>query len=212
MAVINDPNTATSIAKVDANGNQYTAGLPAGIEAHPAAGGFYTVAGGTTAIIAASLAANTTLMSARFSAASTRKAYVFKIRLNGVVYTAGAAGGIGTLLGVQRFTTATPTLGTARTPNEMNEPLTTATDMTDVRDLNSALTVTSVVFGNIVAAVQMPNSSTNVAPLEYVLEPYYPIVLAAGDGLCLRTMNAGPLTATWGFSYTLYWTEKPAVV
>src|SRR6266545_1200238 len=133
MATINDPTTATSVAKVDANGNIYSA-VPGGIEAHPAAGGFYTVTGGTIAVIAASLAASTMLMSMRFAAVSTRKAYIYRIRINGVVYTAGAAGGIGTILTVQRFTAQTPTGGTARTPNELNEPLTTATDMTDIRD------------------------------------------------------------------------------
>jgi hypothetical protein len=207
MAVLQDPTTPANLGKVDANGNLYVAqpGLP---EAHPSAGGFYSVTGGTTAVIAVSLAASTTLMSMRLATGSTRRAYVYRIRIAAVVYTAGAAGGIGTILGLQRFTAATPSAGTQRTPNEMNEPLTTATDMTDVRDLNSALTVTSVVFGNVVASAQMPNSSTNVAPLDWVIEPPYPIFMIAGDGLCLRTVNAGPATATWGFSYNIYWTEK----
>jgi len=208
MAVINDPNTAANIAKVDANGNVY---FVDGYEEHPAAGGMYSVAGGTTAVIAVSLAADTSLMAMRFASGSTRRAYITKFRLLGVVHTAGAAGGIGTILRLQRFTTATPTGGTARTPNELHEAEGTATDMTDVRDNNAALTMTSVVFGTAVAVSHMPNSSTNVAPVEWIVEPRYPIVLAPGDGLCLRTLNAGPGTATWGFSYNFWWTEKAII-
>jgi len=178
------------------------------IPGYPAAGGFYTVTGHTAAVIAASLAADTTLMAARLAAASSRKAYLTKMRVSMLLATAGAAGGIATVLGLQRFTAATPTGGTARTPNLVGPTKGSGTDITDVRDNNAALTVTSVVFGSIIGSSSVPNGSTNVAPFEWIFEPYAPIELSAGDGVCLRTRNAGPATATWLFSYNMHWFER----
>jgi hypothetical protein len=178
------------------------------IPGYPAAGGFYSVAGFTTAVIAAALAANTTLMAARFALASTRRCYLRRMRVLMSVMTAGAAGGIPTALALQRFTNATPTAGTARTVDRVSTIKGTATDMTDVRDSNAALTVGAVVFGNIIASTLVPNSSTNIGPVEWLMDFPTPEELGAGDGICLRTQNAGPATATWGYSYTLYWGER----
>lgn len=178
------------------------------IPGYPSAGGWYSVTGRTEAVVAASLAANTTLMSARFSNSSTRKAYIVRMRVLFTVATAGAAGGIGQTVGLQRFTTATPTAGTARTPDRLGPTKGSATDMTDVRDSNAALTVTSVVFGNVTASSLVASSSTNVAPLDWVIEFPAPLELSAGDGVCLRTQNAGPGTATWLYTYNMYWFER----
>lgn len=179
------------------------------IPGYPTAGGFYTVMGGSGATaIAASLAANTNLMTMRFSASSTRKAYVDRIRVAMGIATAGAAGGVATILGLRRFTAATPTGGSARTPNRQGPAKGSATDMTDVRDSNAALTVTSVVFGDWVGDTLVPNGSTNVAPFEWIMEPIAPIEMTAGDGLALQTFTAGPATATWSFSYTFHWFER----
>lgn len=179
------------------------------IPGYPSAGGWYSVAGKSgAAAIAASLASDTTLMSARFSAGSTRKAYIYRVRIAMILCTAGAAGGVPSVLGLQRFSAATPTGGTARTPQQYGPTKGSATDMTDVRDNNAALTVTSVVFGQEVAWSLVPNGSTNVAPLEWIVEPDSPIELAAGDGLCLRTRQAGPATATWFFTYSMHWGER----
>jgi hypothetical protein len=178
------------------------------IPGYPTAGGFYRVVGWCTAAVAAALAANTSLMSARLSTGSTRKAYVTKIRIFLGVPTVGAAGGIASMLAVQRFTTATPTGGTARTVARIGPTKGSATDMTDVRDSNAALTVTSVVFGDIVGGSLTPVNGVNGAPTEYILEPDAPIEMSAGDGLCLRTQTAGPATATWDFSYVMEWFER----
>lgn len=203
MAVIQS-GSSTDLATVDSNKNiQTTEGLPA----HAAAGGFYSVAGGTAAVIAAALAANTPLATMRFAAASTRKAYVQKIRVLVGVATVGASGGVAGTLGLQRFTAATPTGGSARTPAEMNEPLATATDMTDVRDSNAALTVTSVVFGAVVSQSLVPLFTTG-GFMEWIIEPPYPIVLLPGDGLALRTVVAMAATQTWEYTWTAYWYEK----
>lgn len=178
------------------------------IAGYPAAGGFYSVTGHAVAVVAASLSADTTLAAARFAAASTRKAYLTRAKFNAILATAGAAGGIASTMGLQRFTAATPTGGTARTVQRHGPAKGSATDMTDVRDSNAALTVTSVVFGDVVDSFLLPNGSTNVAPITHYFEPESPIELAAGDGLAFRTRNAGPATATWVYQYTLEWFER----
>lgn len=178
------------------------------IAGYPTAGGFFSVTGMCTSVVAASLAADTSLATARFAAASTRKAYLTRAKFNAILATAGAAGGIATIMGLQRFTTATPTGGTARTPHRYSAAKGSTTDMTDVRDSNAALTVTSVVFGDVVDSFLLPNGSTNVAPALHIFEPKTPVELAAGDGLAFRTRNAGPGTATWVFQYTLEWFER----
>jgi hypothetical protein len=178
------------------------------IPGYPTAGGFYTVTGFTTAVVAAALAANTTLMAARLSAISTRKLYLARARILMSVATVGAAGGIAATLGLQRFTTATPTGGTARTVDRSGPSKGSATDLTDVRDSNAALTVTSVVFGNLIASSLTPTHSTSNAPVEWVFDPEHPIEFSAGDGFCLRTQNAGPATATWLYSYNFHFFER----
>jgi hypothetical protein len=180
-----------------------------GIAGFPAAGGFYTVAGKSgTAAIAAALATDTPLASIRFSPTSTRKAYVNKFRIQMTTATSGAAGGVPSVLGIQKFTTATPTGGTARTPIRLGPTKGSATDMTDVRDNNAALTVTSVVFTDEIAWTLTPTGSTFVGQVEWIFEPITPLELAAGDGLMVRTRQAGPATATWYFSYTWHWFER----
>jgi hypothetical protein len=198
--------TGGYVADVDSNNNLI---VSYGTPAWPSAGGFYTVAGQTSAVVAATLAANTTLMSMRFSAASTRSAYVTRVRVLIAAATVGAATLVAGTLGLQRFTTATPTGGTARTVNRQAEGFGSASDMTDVRDSNAALTVTSVVFGTVV--------SNSLVPLfigaggmfyEWIVEPPQPIVLKPGDGLALRTQVVMPGTQTWTFSYTYHWFEQ----
>lgn len=174
-----------------------------------AAGGHYSVAGQTSAVVAAALAANTSLMTMRFNPASSRKAYVDRMRVLVGVATVGASAAVAGTLGLQRFTTATPTGGTARTVNRLQESAGTATDMFDVRDSNAALTVTSVVFGNVVAATLVPLFIASGAMwMEWIVEPPRPIVLNPGDGLALRTQVAMAATQTWMYAYTFHWAEK----
>ena len=178
------------------------------IPGYPTAGGWYSVSGQTSAVVAATLAANTPLMTARFSAGSTRKAYIVSVQVTMSVATAGAAGGIPGTLGLQRFTTATPTGGTARTVARSSLTKGTASDMTDVRDSNAALTVTSVVFGDVLSASLTPNNATNLAPVYWNVDIHAPFELSAGDGVSLRTQVVGPATATWMYSYELIWFER----
>jgi hypothetical protein len=224
MGVIRYAANGTTPLDGDANGSEYAvlrnpdgdalggddSPLPVtpGLPPHPAAGGFYSVAGGLTAVIAASLASNTTLMAMRLDSVSSRKAYIERIRVLMSIVTVGTSALVPGILGLQRFSTATPTLGTARTPNKMNVPLASESDMTDIRDNNAALTVTSVVFGTLVAESRVPIVISGATSyLEWVFEPPYPVVLQPGDGLCLRTQSAMPATQTWLFDYNAYWHE-----
>lgn len=202
-------STVANVLEVDANKNAL---INAGLPAHPASavGGFYTVTGGCggTGVVAAGLANDTPLMGMRFSASSTRKAYVTKGRILIGVATVGASAGVPGQLGLQRFNTAAFTGGAARTVNEMHEASTTATDMTDVRDHNATLTVGSVAYGTEVSRSLLPLCITSgFGWMEWVILPPYPIVLQAGDGLCLRTRVQLAATQTWVYTYTFEWYE-----
>jgi hypothetical protein len=193
-----------------------------GIPGYPSAGGFYSVTGqsattGTPATplaVAAGLAASTMLMSARFSASSTRKAYIVRFRLNLCPVAAATATSVPGSLGLQRFTAQTPTGGNARTVCRHAEAKGTATDMTDVRDSNAALTGTAPTFGTVVASTEIPICVGAIAAgmtqlgFEVVYEFPNPLELVAGDGVCLRTQTTCPGVATWAYSYTMYWFER----
>jgi hypothetical protein len=197
----------TSGVDVDSDSNKnllVTEGLPA----HPSAGGWYSVTGGTSAVVAASVSAGADLATMRFSAGSTRKCYIKELSCRIYVATVGTSALVAGALGWRRFTTATPSGGTARTPNEMYEALTTATDMTDCRDNNSALTVTSVVFGTTVCRMPVPLFISGGAMWTQWNELFdYPLVLGAGDGLSLQVIVATPATQTWQFTWCAKWYE-----
>lgn len=208
MSAVVRGGTSGLDADVDANkGLMIVQNLPA----HPAAGGWYTVCGGPAGIVAAGLASDTSLVAMRFSASSTRKAFLHKFRFVMSPATLGAAAGVAGSIGLQRFTTATPSGGTARTANEQNEPLAAATDMTSIQDLASALTMTSVVFGAEIARFRVPLFVANAGGFEIVFEPVYPVVLVPGDGIVLRTRVALAATQTWVFDWTAHWYEGPTV-
>ena len=179
------------------------------IPGYPAAGGFYSVAGKSgAAAIAAALATDVSLMSARLATGSTRRAYITRMRVLMHTLTAGAAGGVPSVLGLQKFTSATPTGGAARTAARLGGSKGSASDITDIRDNNAALTVTSVVFTDELAWSLTPTAGVAVTPIEWIIEPPAPIELAAGDGVVLRTRQVGPATATWFFTYSMYWFER----
>lgn len=180
--------------------------------AYGSAGGGMIVSGGTIAVVAAALGANVTLAAARFAAASSRKAYINKIQYEYLTVTAAAAAAVPAQMAWQKFTTATPTGGTARTPTRKNTSEGSATDMTDVRDSNAALTVTSVVFVDLPIIFTNPafTVSGSVIVLEWRFDPNYnqPLVLQPGEGICLRTQAAHPATMTWMYSYQIDFSER----
>jgi len=184
---------------------------------YPAAGGFYSVSGHTTAVVAAALGADVMLMSARLAAVSTRKAYITKFRLHMWCVLLNAAGVDLGILGLRRFTAQTPTGGNARTAQRYSGTKGTATDITDIRDSNAALTGTAPTWpaDGIIAQAPVPAiqgaiaaGMANAAALEYVFDFPAPIELVAGDGVALRTIKAMPATVTWGYSYTMHWFER----
>jgi hypothetical protein len=193
-----------TILEVDANRNMPTIEGERGYTA----GGEYIVTGGG-GTVAAALAASTMLMSMRMSTGSTRKAYITRARIVMSTITAGAAAGVPSVIGLQRFTAQTPTGGTARTVDKKTASHPSNSDMTDVRDSNAALTGTAPTFGNVIAQNFTPTNGTAVYQFEWVFEPdAEPVVLAAGDGLAIRTQTVGPATATWSYLYTFHWYEK----
>lgn len=194
-------------AETDLNKNLFTRD---GLSEYGSVGGGFTVSGWTTGVVAAALAANTNLMSMRFSASSTRKAYIKRLFLTISIATVGASGGVAGTLAWQKFTTQTPTGGTARTPLRKNAATGSGTDMTDVRDSNAALTGTAPTWTEIAAATQVPVSTVGYVHQHWwsAREAYEPIVLIAGDGIGLRTLVAMAATQTWMFSYTVDWIEK----
>lgn len=181
-----------------------------GVPHYGMSGGCFTVAGQTSGVIAASLAANTTLMSMRLLSNSNRQAYITRFRVLLGCGTIGIGGLVPGVIGLQRFSGATPTGGTARTPSRMGEySLGSPSEMTDIRDSNAALTVTSVSFGTLVSNCIVPIFHTiGPSAAEWIYEPSSPIILQPGEGLCLRTQVAMPATQTTMLSYTIHWREK----
>lgn len=195
-----------------------------GIPGYPAAGGFYSVTGqaattGTPATplaVAAALAADTMLMAARFSPSSTRKAYITKLRVALMPIAANAAAVVPGTLGFRRFTAQTPTGGNARTATRHGPTKGTATDMTDIRDSNAALTGSAPTWpaDGILASTLVPVLGGAIAAgmyqsgWEWIAEFPNPIELSAGDGVALRTLTTMPATCTWTYSYNLYWFER----
>lgn len=224
MGVIRYAANGTTILDGDTNGSEYvlirdangdplgteTTPFPVmtGIPPHPAAGGYYSVAGGLTSAISASLAANTSLLTMRFDTSSARTAYIDRFRINILISTVGTSALVPGWIALQRFTAATPTGGTARTVNKQNESLATTSDMTDIRDSSGALTTTGVTFGTILAGTHVPIVISGATSYyEWIYEPPYPVVMAPGDGIAFRAQSAFPATQTWLFDYNVYWHE-----
>ena len=174
-----------------------------------ATGGAFVVTGGPTAIVAAALAANTPLATLRHGAAAGTNIWITRLHLTICSATIGASAGVPGQIGWQRFTAATPSGGTARTPARKDLSTGSGTAVADVRDNNAALTVTSVVFGDLLVAECIPNFTVG-ASAEFVtdLDEDEWIRLTAGDGIALRTQVAGPATMTWTYTYAIHYLEK----
>jgi hypothetical protein len=194
------------IAEVDGNRNIFKR---RGTANYGTVGGAFSVTGGPSTAVAATLAASTTLMSLRHGAAATSNLYMTRLRVMFAPSTVGASATIPGQIAWQRFTTATPTTGTARTPARCDLSTGSGTQVADVRDSASALTVTSVVFGDVLASANVPVFTTGMA-YEWIVDldedEFYR--LTAGDGICLRTQVVMPATQTWVYSYTIHYLEK----
>lgn len=180
----------------------------------PGNGGQFVVAGFTTAAIAAALAAGSVLASLRLNPTSTRAAVINSIRMMILGVTVGTSGLVPGIMAWQKFNTATPTGGTARTPGTFAAANNAAgtqmtSDMFDIRDGAAALTTTGAVFADIYDPVPVPIMVSNGALwMDWVLHPFHPIILAPGEGICFRCQAVMPATQTWGFSYRVAWDEE----
>lgn len=92
---------------------------------------------------------------------------------------------------IERFTTATPTGGTAQTAvkKASSDP---TSNMTDIRFAAGGLTTTNVVFGDPFTLVNVTNqlSYQTAFQIEYPEEQDNRLVLAANEGLCIRANTA----------------------
>lgn len=166
----------------------------------------YMVTGSTSAIVAAALAANTTLMSLRNG--GTKNVHITRFRLSFTPATVGTSALVAGSIAWQRYNTATPTGGTTRTVAKKNTSYEAST-VVDVRDSNAALTVTGVVFGDILAQTHVPLMTTGGLFLWFNdLEDSDEIILAPNEGICLRTQVVMPGTQTWMYAYGLEWHEE----
>jgi len=202
-------STNNYIADVDPFNSMYVIdGLPAWPPSGGTSGGYYTVAGQTNVVTAASLPANTTLMAMRFSTGSSRRAYVTKMRMMISVSTVGTSALVPGTIALQRFSGGTPSAGWSRTPCRLSEISGNTSDMTSIQDSASALNTTSTSGTSIIASTLVPIFiAGGLMAYEWIVEPPQPIVLTAGDGLWLRTQVVMPATQTWVYSYTFHWKE-----
>jgi len=120
--------------------------------------------------------------------------------------TAAVAAGRGARGGMvfARFSTATPTGGTAlaAVPNATGQA---ASAVTDVRYAEAGLTVTSVVFEGPFSSLGVGAGLDATASVD-VIDPSFPITLAPGQGLCVRSYGGGYLTGC-GLDGTVSWYE-----
>jgi hypothetical protein len=203
-------STGGNIAEVDYNGSLYVySSIPSWPPSGGTSGGYYSVSFSPSAVTAASLAISSSIMSMRLSTSSQRQAYVTRVRVVISPGTLGTNALVPGTLGIQRFRSATPTGGVARTPNGQSTISGNTSNMTDIRDNNGALTVTNVNFGVVVATSIVPIFIAG-GPMwyEWIFEPAAPLVLIPGDGIALRTQVAMPATQTWNYSYSVQWYEK----
>jgi len=169
-------------------------------------GPHFIVTGGTSAAVAASLAANTTLMAMRNGAGTT--VYINRLRLALSAVTVGTSGLVPGMIAWQLFTTATPTGGTARTVAKKNSA-SAGSGIADVRDNNAALTVTGVNFTSVFAQKHVPIMTAGLSDIwEIYMDTNDAIVLQPNEGICLRTQTVMPATQTWGLSYCIEWHEE----
>lgn len=213
MSVIQGGISPANLLEIDAFNNAKIRGACPPHFPNSVGGGF-SVAGSASAVVAAALAANTMLMSMRFNPASSRNAYITRARICITPATLGAAAGVAGTLGLQKFSAQTPTGGTARTPLRKMPNIGSATDMTDVRDSNAALTGSAPTFSEYAAMTLVPLFVASAGGFEWIIDMDdlggIPIRLTAGDGLALRTVVAMAATQTWLYSYTFHWYEQAA--
>ena len=125
---------------------------------------------------------NSTVWSMRNDANSVRQVCIERIYLNGIFDNATPLVSTTLCYDLRRFNTATPTGGAAVTAIKMSN-VGPPTAVTDIRVLDTGLTVTSVVFETPFSYIPIPDQrGSSVIYRRDVV----PIKLAPGEGLCIR--------------------------
>jgi hypothetical protein len=150
----------------------------------------------------AATAANATIWAMRNSATSTITVFIEKIELL-LAFDSGTPITRSTQkYDLIRFSTATPTGGTAITVAQMYSG-DTGTQVTDARFLDTGLTTTSMVFNAPFATIGCP--ATDATTTKYQRDTIA-LMLGVGEGFCIRLNNA----AVVGQSITgeIVWSER----
>lgn len=150
----------------------------------------------------AASAANTTVFTIRNPAASTKTVVIESMNLIGTFDSGTPITRTLLRYSLHRFSTATPTGGTAETVIKLNNS-NAATQVTDVRFLDTGLTTTGVVFENPFSIIGIP--ATDGAIVQYKKETT-PLILAPGEGFCIR-LNVAAVIGQ-GISGEIAWSER----
>jgi hypothetical protein len=199
---------AGTIADFDPSHNLF---VRRGTSGYGTAGGAFSVSGGPSAMVTTP-AVGSLLVSLRHSPAATTNVYITRLRFmisgTAAIGTTGVAG----VIGWQRFTNATPSGGTSRTPARKDLSSGSNTQVIDVRDSNVALTATGVNLGEVLSSCILPPLSSSSTPYfyEWVMDldedEFYR--LTAGDGIGAVIQVANVSSQSWVFSYTIHYLEK----
>ncbi len=189
---------------VDPNRNMtYRRGVPGTLT-----GSSFVVSGGPSNVCAAALASGTMLMALRHHPTASTKVYITRLVFTYNVAATGSSGGVPGEIAWQRFTSATPTGGVARTPARKDTSQGQVSQVVDVRDHSASLTTTGVVTTDLLVINPIPNYTVGPSQvfMTYLDEDEI-IRLAAGDGIGLVMNVAGPATETWTYTYAIHYTE-----
>jgi hypothetical protein len=222
MAVINDPNTAASIAAVGE-----AASMPLHTTIMPRGGNWYRYSG-FTGTIGAALAASSELLQFRFVSGTKSFAIVDKVVFEGlgIVAVATAGGPLGFELVPARGWTVAGSGGTRIATTGDNLQTETALTNSQVSDIGisttGALTVgTKTLDANAQGGTIMAIGTGAVTTYQVIpFGPsdlynasdagFQPLVLANQEGFVIRTTHTGPAALTYVARFKVVWAEVTA--
>jgi hypothetical protein len=128
----------------------------------------------------------------RNGAASTALIFIERIELLLGFDGSAASAGVTARYDLIRFSSATPSGGTALTVAQMYSG-DAATQIADARFLDTGLTTTGIVFNPAFAEVGSP---AGLGATAHFLRTSIPLILGPGEGLCIRTSTATAIGIT----------------
>lgn len=152
--------------------------------------------------VTAATAALSVIFSMRNASGSTKTVYIENFYFNvGFFQTSPAVPSL-SAYGLFRFTTATPTGGTASTPVGLDSS-NAATQVTDVRSAAAGLTTTGIVASSLISATALPRALGSNAVWTFRGPA---VVLAPGEGLGINLLAAA--VAGDIIAGTIMWSER----